>query len=590
MAQSLNAKEREALLDTAKLRFRTISVAQSSQRAETLKNIEFVYNIGQGQWPESIRAERKKDDRPFLTSNKLRKFVSVVANEIIARRPAIGVKPVDDQSDPLMARVHEDIIRNQEYQSGAEAIYAKAITHAVAGGVGYWRVLTKFIPGTFEQEAYIAPVDNPLSAYLDPERQYGFVRTSMPIEEFKLKYPKATVSDFNEMQLGDQDMIHWKDGNRLVVCEYFWKEPSSVTLAQVHDPVTNATTVIPLDKGITKATIEEQGLHVVQTREEIKHQTKWAILTGAEILDIRDWPGEEIPIVEVCGDTIVHEGRMYKMALTKDAIDPQMMSNFWKTAMTESIALAAKAPFMVTPEEIAGHEPMWNSLNITNRTFLLHNQTGLGRPGRVPAPEVPNAAMLMLRVADDDIKDVIGIFEPGLGDRSNERSGTAIRARQSKSDIGTAHFGEHLRQAIILTGRILMDVNSRIMDTARVVRIRGENGEAQFVGLNQPVFDPETGMTTLVNDMSVGKYDVEATMRTYQSRREEAMEGMLQALQYAGPMAPLILPYVFKFSDLPGAEEIYTALKSAQQASLPPASPEGALTPEPDMMSGPQGE
>lgn len=589
MAQSLSIAEQETLLSTAKKRFATICTAESERRAETLEDLEFVYNIGEGQWPATIRAERDKDNRPYLTSNKLRKFVNVVANEIVSRRPAIGVKPVDDQSDPLMARVHEDIIRNQEYQSSAEAIYAGAVTHAVAGGVGYWRVLTRFIPGTFEQEAYLAGVENPMSVYLDPERQYGFVRTSMPKEEFQLRYPQATISDFAEMHLGDTDMVHWRDGNRLVVCEYFWKEPTRVTLAQVHDPLTNTTTTVPLEGGVTKAAILARGLHVPQTREEIRYQTKWAILTGAEILDVRDWPGEEIPIIEVCGETIVLEGRTYKRSLVRDAKDPQRMSNYWKTSMTETVALAPKAPFMVTPDEIAGHEPLWNSANLTNRPYLLYNAQGQRIPARVPAPEVPQAAMLMLRVADDDIKDVIGIFEPGLGDRSNERSGTAIRARQSKSDLGTAHFGEHLRHAIILTGRILIEVNSRIMDTARVIRIRGEDGKEQFVGINQPAFDADSGLTTTINDLSVGKYDVEATMRTYQSRREEAMEGMLQALQYAGPMAPLILPFVFKFSDLPGAEEIYTALKSAQQAPPTPAPSPGAPASASGMIPGPQG-
>lgn len=578
MAQSLTKQEQEKILQTALARFAVRCGAESECRADSLQDLEFVYNVGDGQWPAEIRKDRK--NRPMLTSNKLRKFVAVVANQIVATRPAIGVTPVDDQTDPTVGKVMEDLIRNIEYQSTAESIYARATEHAVAMGFGYWRILTRYIPGTFEQEIFLEAIHNPFSVYLDPERQYGFIRKTMTTEEFTHKYPKATIVDFSHSGLGDQ-LLNWKDGDRPIVAEYFWKEPTTITIAQVRDILTNQTSVVSLSDGITRKSLQDQGIEILKTREEITNVVKWATLTGAEVLDTQDWPGQDIPIIEVCGDQQEINGRTYKRSLIRDGKDPQRMFNYWLSAMTETIALAPKAPFILTPEEIQGHEQMWNEANVENRTYLLINQAGGRAPSRERPPEVPAGAMALLKIADQDIKDVIGIFEPGLGDVSNERSGVAIRARQSRSDRGTEHFYEHLRLAIIQTGRQLIDLIPKLYDTARIARIRGENGRERFIPINTPTVNPHTGEPELLNDLSVGKFDIESSMRTYQTRREEATEGMIKAMQYAPAAAPIIIPYIFKNSDWPGAEEIAADLRAAKDQMMPPthASPSGAPSP-----------
>lgn len=577
MAGSL---DRDGILQTALARFKTIASAESENRAQALEDMKFVYNIDEGQWPASIRAERLKDQRPCLSTNKLRKFVAVVANQATQNRPAIGVRPVDDLADPATAKMHEDIIRNVEYQSSADRIYAMAIEHAIAGSIGYWRILTRYLPGTFEQEAYLEALPNPFAVYLDPKKRYGFIRTTLTKEEFRLRYPKATVGDFTEVALGDAS-AYWFDSERVIVAEYFWKEPVTQTLAQIHDPATNATRVVPLSEGATKAKIEAQGLHVIAEREETTWRVKWAVLTGAEVLDVRDWPDDEIPIFEVCGDTHELEGRTIRRSLIRDGKDPMRMYNYWVTSMTETIGLAPKAPYLLTPEQIQGYEAMWQEANVKNLSYLLYHRAGLEKPSRERPPEIPSAAMAMLKIADQDIKDTIGIFEPGLGDVSNERSGVAIRNRQARSDLGTAHFYEALRQAIIETGRALIRIHAKILDTERVVRMRGVDGTDTFTRINQRMYNPASGQVETLNDLSVGTYDVEATVRTYQSRREEAVEQMIQAMQYAPMAAPLILPLVFKHADWPGADEIAEALRPLSQQmaagqTAPSSAPRGA--------------
>jgi hypothetical protein len=487
-----------------------------------------------------------------------------VANQAITERPAIGIVPVDDASDPVIAQVYENLVRMIEYQSTASAIYQQALTHTVAGGFGFWRILTRYCDESFDQEIYLAGVDDPFSAYVDPDGEFGFVVSAMPLETFRARYPNRKEETFDFRGTLRRGYIH--------VAEHFWKEPYTRELAQVRDS-SGQVQIITLDKGLTPEILTTQGYEVLRTRKTPSHKVKWITLTGAEVLEEQDWAGKDIPIIEVCGDKQQIEGRWYKRSLIRDAKDPQRMYNFWLTAQTEAIALAPKAPFLVTPEEIRGHEAMWNSANMTNRPYLFFNRSGGRVPNRERPPEIQTGAMNMMKIADQDIKDVIGIFEAGLGEVSNERSGRAIKLRQSRSDLGTGHFHEQFRNALISTGKQLIDLIPKIYDTARVIRVQNEGGDILSIPINQTVVDPETGEPIIVNDLSVGRYDVNANVRVFQTRREEASEMMIQALQYAPSVAPYLLDLVFKYADWPGAEEVGKRIQSLMQQGMGQPSP-----------------
>lgn len=569
------SKAHEELLRIARKRFDAISAAESHIRVEALEDLKFVYNLEDGQWPEALRRERAQEGRPCLTSNKLRKFVSVVANQATLTRPALGVVPVDDISDPQTAKVYEGIIRNIEYQSEANAIYQRALEHSVACGFGYWRILTRYADDGFDQEIYLEAVHNPFSAYLDPDGRYGFVRARLSKEEFEEKYPNAEPVNVDLGSYGEQ-YTTWYDTDTLYVAEYFWKEPVTKQIAQVLAPDGQTRIVeVPLNGGLKE--LLNQGFQVLRDRTVSTHTVKWATLTGKDVLAQQDWPGSDIPIIEICGDKQYLGEKLYKRSLIRDARDPQRMYNFWLTAQTEGVALVPKAPFLMTPEMVKGHEAMWNEANRRNRPYLLYNSVGGQKPGRERPPDVQPGAMTMMNIADKDIKDVIGIFEPGLGDVSNERSGRAIKMRQDRSDLGTGHFHEQFRHALIRTGKQLIELIPHVYDTARMIRIRGEDGVSTPTPINYPMTDVDTGEPTLLHDLSAGKFDIEANIRVYQTRREEATEMMVQALQYAPSVAPYILDLIFKYADWPGAEEIASrlqALMASQQ--VPPAFPGAA--------------
>ena len=576
----------EEILKLARDRFQLLFIAEQDIRNAALDDMKFAYNVDNGQWPADIRAKRQNDSRPCLTSNKLRKFISVIANKERENRIAAKVRPVDDKSDPATAKALQDIIRNIEYLSAADEIYTQAGEHALACGFGYWRVLTDYADeNSFDQEIKIAPIENPFSVYMDPQGEFCFVRDAMTLEEFKREYPDATAANFDGAKI-EQEMELWYDAKKVFIAEYFQKEYHTKRIAQVREARDGETTIVELNADRTEEDLAAEAIEILEIRQVRSYKIMWYKITGSEILEKEEWPGKHIPIIEVEGDKINVGGKIYKRSLIRDAKDPQSMYNFWITAMTEKVALAPKAPFLVTPGEIKGYEEEWKRANEDNLPYLRYNPMGQRTPQRQQPAQVDAGAMNMLQIADNDIMDVIGMSEASLGEKSNERTGRAIFARQQRSDLGAFLFPDNLRRAIVKTGRILIDLTPKIYDTHRIVRIIGEDGQADTtVEVNRPFL--EGGESKIENDLSVGKYDVQADIRQYSSRRQETVEMLIQAMQYAPTVAPFFVDLIFKYLDAPGADEIagrlQQALAATQQGQQPtketsPGAGSGAAT------------
>ena len=555
--------KKEDILALALERRSTLQNECNDNHVQALEDIKFTYNIDDAQWPEAEKNKRISKKRPFLTHNKLRKFVAQVANRERDSRMAQKVKPVDDKADVVVADILTGYLHSIEYQSSADEIYAKAGEQALAGGFGYWRILTKYSEDSFDQDIFIKHIENPFSVLLDPAGNYGFISEAMTKADFENKYPKAESVDFDATSVGEQYTL-WYENNKVYVAEYFYKEPVEKTIAQVQieGDIDGVPETIELPEGMTAEILAMQGVTVLKQRKVKTHTVKWCKITGNDIIEgweggkVRDWVGSEIPIIEVEGDVVNIAGKTYKRSLIADGKDPQRMYNYWLTSMTEKVALSPKAPYIVTPDMIKGFQSMWDDANEENYPYLLMNPTAQGAPKRQEPPSIDQGAMTMIELGDKDIQDTMGMYDSSFGERSNERTGKAITARASRSDMGTYHYIDNLRRAIQKTAKMMIEIIPKVIDTERLLRVRDYEGKEALVEVNKTVIDPYTGEVQILNDLSLGKYDVESDVKIWSTRREEAAQGMRESMQYAPMIAPIIAKHYFKYSDFPGAQEI----------------------------------
>jgi len=577
LSKSKDKGDKKELHKQALEEFRLCQEADKHNREAALADLKF-WRLGD-QWPEGAREQRELERRPCLTFNKGPVFIRQVVNEGRQNKPAIKVHPADSKADPKTAEVINDLIRNIEYSSNAEVAYDTGLDFAASCSIGYWRVGIEYShDDAFELDLEIQRIDNPLAVYRDyastAADSYDWMRcflvNSISIDEHNEKYKgkEATSIDSDAF---DAMPDEWKDNKNVLIAEYWcrYEIPRTIALMSNGDVVDVDWLAAPAPDmdGITnEEMLAQQGVTPTgKTRETKSYRVEQHIMNGIEILETNEWAGKYIPIVPVYGEEINVEGKRYTRSLLRDAKGAQENFNYWRSASTELVALAPKAPFIGPVGSFVTDEDKWASANTVSHAHIEYDPVSeqgvlLPPPQRQPFAGVPAGVLQEALNASDDMKAVIGIYDASLGARSNETSGVAINARKSEGDTGTFHFIDNQARAIRHTGRILIDLIPHVYNKARIVRVMGADKEPRNVPINQPLQlsqMPDEDGGAQIYDLTAGKYDLTVdTGPSFQTKREESSAGMMELLRALPQSAPVIGPRLAKAQDWPEADEV----------------------------------
>lgn len=588
MPDKLTGQAAEDLLKEVRDRLSLSISVESEERREAVECFEFVYG---NQWPDDMRRLRQVEQRPALTNNRLPAFVHQVVNDIRQNRPAIKVHPVDDGADQETAEVLQGLIRHIEYVSNADVSTDTAVAHACIGGRGFYRLTTDYeSDDSFDQEIRFLRVPNPFTVYFDPfstepdgsDARYCIITELLPRADFKSEYPEAKANSAENLQSGTGD------GSTI------WLSQDSVRVAEYYRIETKRRKLIRL---ITGESVWEDEQAVKIPTEAIERtrtvDVKTVMLykvTGTDILEQSEIPCKWIPVFPVYGEEHIVDKRIRHCGMIKHAKDPMRMFNFWTTSATEEVSLRPKAPFIGAVGQFETAKKDWQQANKRSFSFLEYdpidvNGTLAPPPQRQPMADVPVGAIQMLSLAEANVKATMGLFDASMGARGNASSGRQELLQQKEGDNATFHFADNLARTIRHAGRCIVCMIPRIYDTPRVVRIMGDDGEMEVKQVNQQLDQPQQtedgAIKTVLNDLSVGKYDVTiSTGPSYQTKRQEQAEAMIQIGQSAPILWQAAGDLLVKSMDWNDSDVIAERLKNAippqirgeeqQQQGLPP--------------------
>ena len=537
--------------------WRLVNDADSTNRAEALMDIKFAAG---DQWPVEIQNSRNLESRPCLTINKIDAYIRQVTNQQRMQRPRIKVHPVNNLADYKIAQIIEGITRHIEINSNADTAYDTAFDYAVRMGWGYWRVNTKYVrEDSFDQEIFIDAIDNPFTVYFDPnsilpdgsDAERCLITTVMDKKVFREYYPGADDgANFQQRSTGD-DTASWITKEDIRVAEYFYIERERAKLYLLSDGTSGFA-----DSDNFFARVEASGLTVVDERDSFRKAVKWMKCTALEILEEKTMAGKYIPVVPCYGAQVIIDDKRKKYGLVRFAKDPQRMYNFWRTSMTESVALAPKAKWLLAEGQDEGHENEWAMANIKSTPVLRYKQKDIeGQPAPAPTrlqPEPPPTGIMEAAGAiSADLQMVLGIMDPNQLPSGNI-SGKALQGQQNQVDLSNFHFYDNMTRSIRHTGKIILDLIPKIYDTQRVMRIIGSDGQPDMTTINET---NEIG--EVLNDVTVGEYDVVMdTGPGFQSRRQQAVESMMPLLTGNAELFKIAGDLVFRNMDFPGADVI----------------------------------
>ena len=571
-------KDEAKFLKLAQERLASAIESHGPNRDKSIADLEFLE--GGSQWPEDLKADRIAASEPCLEINKIPAHLDQVVGDQRQNRPSIKIIPFDSESDPETAEILSGLVRNIEYTSSARVAYDHAFEHAAASGEGFFQINTEYArDDIFEQNIAINPILNSSTVHWEPgaekvdlsDADWFIVETKMLRTEFEKKYPGSALVGWNET---DEYDVEWVTKDEIKLAAYWLKEPVTKTICQVLNE-DGSTKVVDDIKGI-----DEES--VVKKREVKTNKVVRYLITSHDVLEgPDDFASKYIPIVPVWGKELNIAGRRVLRGIVRHAKDPQRLYNYSRSQGAAVTALSPKAPFLATPKQLKGHTKQWDQAHKKNFMYLYYNPDpeAPGPPKRQPPPQASSAIQAEIMISDHEIDDTTGMHEASRGEKSNEKSGKAIIARDTKGRTGNYAYMDNLARSLTYAGRILLDLIPNIYDTERVVRIMNEDETTQHVKINSS----KDGKP--FNDITTGKYDAMVTVGpSYTTQREEARDGMMQFIGAYPGAAPIIGDLIAKNSNWPGADDISDRLKML----LPPGMLKEDEKPKPGGGQAPQ--
>ena len=552
--------EQDSRIQQAMEFLRQVNDVDSNNRAEALDDVRF--SAGD-QWPVDVQNSRILEARPCLTINKVDAYCRQIVNQIREQRPRIKAHGMNTQSNEKQAQIITGICRHIELQSDADQAYLNAVDYAVRMGWGYIRVHTDYVKDdSFDQEIYIKPIENPFTVYFDPnsimadgsDAERCLITTLISKKTFSAMYPDAEI-DQGFVSRGTGDVIgDWIQKEEIRIAEYWYTVRESATLLQLSD----GSSIY--EDEYDKKMGEKLGVEIINKRDSVRKKVKWCKVTAMQVLEEGEWAGKYIPIVPVYGQSTIVQGKHKRFGLVRMAKDPQRMYNYWSTALTETVALAPKAKWLLAEGQDEGHENEWAQANIKAMPVLRYKQTDIdGRqappPVRQSPEQPPTGAMAAMQSMNLDLQAVIGIYDPNQLPQGIQ-SGKAIQGQQMQSDMTNMHYYDNLTRSIRQVGRIILDLIPKIYDTERAMRIIGDDGKPEIMTINERKMD-EQGIERILNDMSIGEFDVVMdTGPGYNSKRQEAVDAMMALFQAEPALVQVAGDLLVRNMDFPGADII----------------------------------
>lgn len=553
-----------------------------------------LFKIGEGHWDDYPYL---KPDDIQLVINKCESEVDAIVNEMRSQKPAINTSPVDDKGDVDTSEVFDSLIRCIEKESDASSANDTAAQHQVTSGLGWLRVELDWIEGTFDQKIKISTTHDFTSIMIDDlstkldgsDMNDAFViADNITKEQFKKEYPDFADTSFDGYAAG------WAETETVRIAEYFYKEASYETLHLVE---TDGVQTVMRDKDVkdyNNALKDTLGkLNIIRTRKEKIDLIKWCKLSGANVLDERDWIGKYIPIIPVYGKMTFVQGRRVISGLISVLRDPQKMINYWEVYNLKTAAMQPNAPYIGYDEVVDGYADIYKNANNKNYPFLpakkAYDKHGnlLPLPQRQMPPQISPYMQQQTQLSMQHIKAVTGkVYDEGSKTLGSE-SGKAILAKERKSDVASFHYVDNQSKSIAQCGRILVDLIPKVYSGARIQRIIGIDDEEELVPINQPFveengikrpYDPEKDQDySGIYDLEAGTYDVSVSVGpSFSSQRQEFVESVINVASVIPDIMRVGSDIILRNMDFPGAQELADRMKK----TLPPELSDDEQTPE----------
>ena len=489
-----------------------------------------------GQWEPYWYNNAAESKSPRYSFDMVNPIIDQVCSEIDQASFDVSVSPAGGNSTKDIANTYSGIVRNIESMSDASEVYNHAARNMVTTGFGAWRVVHKYVSqDSFDQDLFIEPIGNSIDrVWFDPaaekqdksDSRYCFVLHAIGKDEYDRRWPEASGESVDEGRDGEAyyDKAEVVVIGELLYCEEEERELVMMSNGQVHEA----------DDDFEKIADELESIGVTEVRR--RKRVKKSVCS--RLFDASDWLEEKketvfnmIPVVPIYANYKIFENKTIFWGLVEKLMDSQRVLNYSVSREVAETSLAPRSKYWMTMSQAAGHESSLQTLNTNHDPVQFFNVD----PEYPQVPQQQGGAQInpALRTMSEAMRGMItyasGMFSSNMGDNPQNQSGVAINALQNKGDNSTIKYFKALEYGIRATGRILVAAIPEIYDSARTVRLLKEDNTYDVADINQKVIDQQTGDVVVMNDLSVGNYDVQVKAgASFKNRQQETIETIIE--------------------------------------------------------------
>ncbi len=539
----------------ARQEFDDIQSAMRIERLQCLQDRRFGTIVG-AQWEGDLAAQFA--NKPKFEVNKGQLAAVRITNEYRNNRITVDFVSKDGTPSDDFADACDGLYRADEQDSAAEEAYDNAFDEALYGGFGAWRLRTDYAndedEDDDEQRVCIEPIfdaDSSVFFDLNAKRQdksdakRAFVLTayakSVYLSEWK-DDPATWPKDIT------QSIFDWNTPDVVYVAEYYRVEERRITQYE-YESVTGDEEYLTSDDFTddenADADLLARGFKRTEEKKKRVREVHKFIMSGGRILeDCGVIAGKCIPIVPMYGKRWFIDNVERCAGIIRYIKDVQRIKNMQISKLGELSAYSSVEKPIVTPQQIAGHQTMWEEDNIKNYPYLMLNpiddpvtggQMVSGPLGYTRPPQIPPAMAALLQITEQDMVDLLGNQQAGEEMISNI-SGKAVELIQNRLDMQSFIYMSNMAKAMKRSGEIWLSMMKDIaVEDGRKMKTVGTTGEVGSVELMRPMIDNKTGEMVKQYDFANARFDVAVEVGPSSSSKRaatvRALTGMMTITQ-----------------------------------------------------------
>ena len=512
--------------------------AEREKRAH-VKEAKLFLTVRDGQWdPDSIT---KMDNRFRGTFDMCTPIVDGISGEIDQADFSLRVSPSGGRASEDTAKTIDGLIRNIRNISNAEHVFNKAGRSNVVGGFDAWEVVQDWVDSdTFDQDLFIRWIPNASdSCWWDlasteqdrSDANWAIKLVTIPMFDYKARWP-----DGGGMSIGDNahhnHRINQNTNETVTVGQLYFRKRTTIELVRMTDGSVYEDNE---DFKSVQDDLAQQNppitIEVDNDGEEKRRKRKsWRV--WSRMLDGADWLAEEeetvfdfIPLIPIYGNFDIIDNEVVYFGAVEKLIDSQRILNYALSRDIEDGALSPAPTTWMTDAQASGND--YSKMNTDRDPVRIYNNDPEAKtpPFRTGGPEPSTGLQTTIANAQQMITTSSNTFNAQQGNASSTQSGVAGLQQIEQGNIGSIKWFKALEVAICYTGKVIINALPRVYDGTRQSRILSEDGTSSIVTLNQSVFDQQENKNVILNDLSIGEYDVVCEMGpAFNSAQKEAVK------------------------------------------------------------------